>query len=52
MPKKGITKARICITLDNELVKIINDECEERTMKVSNYIQKLIKIGLKNEKKK
>ena len=51
MPKKGITKTRISITLDNEVVKVLNKECKDRTMKVSNYIQKLIKIGLKNEKK-
>lgn len=50
MPKKGITKTRISITLDNELVVLLNKECEEKTMKLSNYIQKLIKIGLKNEK--
>lgn len=50
MPKKGITKTRISITLDNELAVLLNKECEERTMKLSNYIQKLIKIGLKNEK--
>ena len=50
MPKKGITKTRISITLDTELVESLDKECEERTMKLSNYIQKLIKIGLKNEK--
>lgn len=50
MPKKGITKKRISITLDNEIVASLNKECEQRTMKLSNYIQKLIKIGLKNEK--
>lgn len=52
MPKQGITKTRISITLDNELVAFLNKECQERTMKLSNYIQKLIKIGLKNEKQK
>lgn len=50
MLKKGITKTRISITLDTELVEFLNKECEERTMKLSNYIQKLIKIGVKNEK--
>ncbi|MBI4452614.1 hypothetical protein HY637_04235 [Candidatus Woesearchaeota archaeon] len=50
MPKKGITKTRISITVDMDIVKILNKECNERTMKLSNYIQKLIKIGLKNEK--
>ena len=51
MPKKGITKKRISITLDNELVEILNKECIDRTMKLSSYIEKLIKIGKKNEKK-
>ena len=51
MPKKGITKTRISITLDNELVALLIKECENRTMKLSNYIQKLVKIGMKNEKK-
>ncbi|MBI2653077.1 hypothetical protein HYX00_06430 [Candidatus Woesearchaeota archaeon] len=51
MPKKYVTKEKISITLDKELVKLLNGECEERTMKLSNYIQKLIKIGLKDEKK-
>ena len=51
MPKKGITKTRISITLDNELVALLIKECENRSMKFSNYIQKLVKIGMKNEKK-
>lgn len=50
MPKKEITKTKISITLDSDLVKVLNKECNERTMKLSNYIQKLVKIGLKNEK--
>lgn len=43
-------KERISITLDKELVKEINKICEERLMKISNYIEKLIRIGLKHEK--
>ena len=50
MPKHGITKAKISITLDDSLVEFLNEECDKKTMKLSNYIQKLIKIGLKNEK--
>ena len=50
MRKGSGTKERISITLDNELVEFLNKKCKERTMKLSNYIQKLIKIGLKNEK--
>jgi hypothetical protein len=50
MPKKGITKSRITITLDLDLVHILNEECDMRTMKLSSYIQKLIKLGYKSEK--
>ena len=51
MPKKGVTKTRVSVTLDIDLVKALNKECQERTMKMSSYMEKLIKIGLKNEKK-
>lgn len=50
MKKGSGTKERISITLDKELIKELNKRCEERLMKVSNYIEKLIKIGIKNEK--
>jgi len=50
MKKGSGTKERISITLDKEIVKEINKKCEDRLMKVSNYIEKLIKLGLKNEK--
>ena len=50
MHKKGVTKAKISITLDTDVLQLLNKECEERTMKLSSYIQKLIKTGLKNEK--
>ena len=30
MPKKGITKSRITITLDLDLVEILNKECKDR----------------------
>ena len=51
MPKKGVTKSKISITLDTYIVKLLNKECQDRTMKLSNYIQKLIKLGYENEKK-
>ena len=51
MPKKGVTKSKISITLDTELVGLLNKECLDGTMKLSNYIQKLIKLGYENEKK-
>ena len=50
MKKGSGTKERISITLDKTLVNDINKICEERLIKVSNYIEKLIKIGLKNAK--
>ena len=50
MKKGSGTKTRISITLDKDLVKEINKICEQRLIKVSNYIEKLIKIGLKNER--
>ena len=51
MPKKVVTKTKVSITLDSEMVDFLNKECDNRTMKLSSYIQKLIKIGLKNEKR-
>ena len=51
MPKIGVTKTKISITLDTEVVEFLSKECEKRTMKLSSYIQKLVKLGLKNEKK-
>ena len=50
MKKGSGTKERISITLDKALVKELNHKCEQRLMKVSNYVEKLIKVGLKNEK--
>tara|TARA_Y100000310_G_C20699691_1_gene828585 strand:- start:2994 stop:3149 length:156 start_codon:yes stop_codon:yes gene_type:complete len=51
MPKGPTTKKRVSITLDISLVESLEKECEERTMKISNYIEKLIKLGKDNEKK-
>ena len=50
MRKGSGTKERISITLDKGIVKDINKKCEHRLMKVSNYIEKLIEIGLKHER--
>ena len=50
MIKGSGTKKRISLSLDKSLVTQINSNCEERIMKVSNYIEKLIKIGLENER--
>ncbi|MEA2038155.1 MAG: hypothetical protein U9O94_11715 [Nanoarchaeota archaeon] len=50
MRKGSGTKERISITLDEKLVSEINRKCEKRLMKVSNYIERLIEVGLKYEK--
>ena len=50
MPKKGITKERISITIDKKLIESLKKECSKRTMKLSSYVEKLIKRGYKNEK--
>jgi hypothetical protein len=52
MPKTPVTKDRISITIDHELLEKIKKECEDRTMKVSSYLEKLIKIGIHNEKRR
>ncbi|MBI2558739.1 hypothetical protein HYW20_05430 [Candidatus Woesearchaeota archaeon] len=51
MKKGSGTKGRISITLEKEIIDILNKNCNQRIMKLSNYIEKLIMIGLKNEKK-
>jgi hypothetical protein len=50
MPRQGTTKEKVSITLDKDLIVFLNKECKERTMKLSNYIEKLIKVGVKHEK--
>jgi len=49
--RKGTgTKERISVTLDKELVVEINKICDKRLMKISNYIERLIQVGLKYDK--
>ena len=50
MRKGSGTKTKVSITLDKDLVSSLNKNCEKRIMKLSTYIEKLIKIGVKNEK--
>ena len=50
MPKVKITKDRISITIDKQLLSELENECSERTMKLSSYIEKLVRIGFRNEK--
>ncbi len=52
MPKKGITKRKISITLDKGLLSSLNKECDSRTMKLSSYLENLIRQGYENEKKR
>ncbi len=50
MRKGSGTKVRVSLTLDQELMEEITSICDKRLMKVSNYIERLITIGLKHEK--
>lgn len=50
MPKKGVTKGRVSITMDMPLLKALKEECKKRTMKLSSYIEKLVRRGYRNEK--
>ena len=50
MPKKDVTKTKLSITLDTDLAERLKKECEKRTMKLSNYIEKLIESGLEHER--
>ncbi|MBU1005164.1 MAG: ribbon-helix-helix domain-containing protein [Nanoarchaeota archaeon] len=50
MKKGSGTKTRISITLDKKLAKELDELCKKRLMKVSNYVERLIQTGLKNEK--
>lgn len=50
MRKGSGTKVRVSLTLDRALMDQLTNICDKRLMKISNYIEKLITIGLKNEK--
>lgn len=47
MRKGSGTKTRISITLDKDIVDKLNIECEKRIMKISPYIESIIKKELK-----
>jgi len=47
MKKGSGTKTRISITIDKDLANQINDICEAKLMKISSFIEMLIKKGLK-----
>jgi metal-responsive CopG/Arc/MetJ family transcriptional regulator len=46
------TKTRISLTLDKELVEELNDTCKTGFMKISPFVEHLIRKGLKAEAKK
>jgi len=52
MRKGSGTKERISLTIDKALAKEINDLCDERFMKISPFVEHLIKEGLEAFKKK
>ncbi len=50
--KKGTgTKTRISLTLDKELVDELNEICQDKLMKLSPYVEHLIKKALKESQK-
>mgnify|MGYP001593430607 CR=1 FL=1 len=48
--KKGITKDKICISIDKGLHNSLEEYCNRRMIKLSTYIEYLIKKGKENEK--
>jgi len=51
MKKGSGTKTRISITLDEELAENLDNLCKERFMKISPFVEHLIKKGLEEFKK-
>ena len=51
MKKGSGTKTRISLTLDEKLVEEINSFCVDRFMKVSPFIEHLLKKGMEGFKK-
>ena len=50
MPKKGVTKDKICISIDRELHARLKDKCDKNLVKLSTYIEYLILKGENSEK--
>lgn len=50
MPKKGVTKDKICISIDKELHSRLKKYSEKNLVKLSTYIEYLIKMGEKGGK--
>ena len=50
MPKRGVTKTKLCISLDKELHSKLKKHCDKNLIKLSTYLEYLIKKGEKHEK--
>ena len=50
MPKKGISKDKICISIDKDLNSRLKEHCKKNMMKLSTYLEYLIREGEKGEK--
>jgi len=51
MKKGSGTKTRISLTIDQSLADELTDLCQERFMKISPFVEHLIKKSLKEFKK-
>jgi hypothetical protein len=40
--KKGITKTKICISLDNNLYRMLKQECQQNDSKISTKINSIV----------
>tara|TARA_Y100000031_G_C8096435_1_gene326659 strand:+ start:230 stop:538 length:309 start_codon:yes stop_codon:yes gene_type:complete len=51
MPKRGITKTKLCISIDNKLHFRLKNHCNQNLIKLSTYLEYLIKKGLETKDK-
>jgi metal-responsive CopG/Arc/MetJ family transcriptional regulator len=51
MKKGSGTKTRISLTVDKELVEELNNICKDKFMKISPFVEYLIRKGLEDYKK-
>ncbi|MBU0615397.1 MAG: hypothetical protein KJ601_04855 [Nanoarchaeota archaeon] len=50
MPKKTVTKDKICISIDKNLHSRLKKYCDDHMIKLSTYLEYLIRKGEKGEK--
>ena len=50
--KKGVSKVKICISLDIDIYEEISKICDETDSKVSTKINSMLKKNLEKEKKR